>query len=494
MRRAWLPLGLVVVLGVAPWPTAAKEPAKEKRPIARLIARLGSASYEEREEATRALDALGESALPLLRKAMAGDDAEVVRRATELVEAIELRQRTQQLLRPSRVRLTYKDVKVADVVADLARRTGNHLQVSGAAAARKITLDTGEVEYWEALAKLCEAAGLHERPPDATPAPQPINLSGGRVARGRRVMVVNNGNLTNYVRGEGPMVLEDGKGPRLAQCHFGALRVRALPPGDPPKDGKLLSVVLEIKPEGSVSWEALASVHIDKAIDDQGQTLDPAGLFVGKQDLPTTASDETILIVDGEFRWPTNRGQRLMPLQFRKGAKPSKALRELTGTVGAWVRTPVEDLLTLDEPSKSLDKELHGADGAELRITEFATKGQTHQLRIEMTPPPPIDSLGMANGPIRVVVRGRGAMPQTQVSDRNGTNPFALVDARGKVIPLRSGQYSPAQNGAAKRIYTLTYQSDKEQGAPARLVYRGPRNAFVEAPFTLKDVPLVKTK
>ncbi len=57
--------------------------------IDRLIKQLGSEQFAEREAASRELAAYGESALPALRRAAAGSgDAEVRRRARELVRTI----------------------------------------------------------------------------------------------------------------------------------------------------------------------------------------------------------------------------------------------------------------------------------------------------------------------------------------------------------------------------------------------------------------------
>jgi hypothetical protein len=55
----------------------------------RLIRQLGSPSYKERQEATRKLPRRGRLALPLLRKALASSDIEVVRRAQQCIEKIE---------------------------------------------------------------------------------------------------------------------------------------------------------------------------------------------------------------------------------------------------------------------------------------------------------------------------------------------------------------------------------------------------------------------
>jgi hypothetical protein len=56
--------------------------------IARLIRQLGDDEFAKRQEASKALEATGEPALPALRKALKDDDAEIRRRAERLIRAI----------------------------------------------------------------------------------------------------------------------------------------------------------------------------------------------------------------------------------------------------------------------------------------------------------------------------------------------------------------------------------------------------------------------
>src|SRR5262245_47864735 len=147
---------------------AAAPAAEDKAPapnLPRLVADLGSDDFARREQATRAPDALGAPALDELRRAAAGDDAEVRRRARELVERIERRVETARLLQPRRVHLIYKNTPVADAVADFARQTGFAIELAGDRAKlndRKVTLDTGPVPFWEAFDQFCRKAGLVE--------------------------------------------------------------------------------------------------------------------------------------------------------------------------------------------------------------------------------------------------------------------------------------------------------------------------------------------
>src|SRR5262249_25014974 len=126
---------------------------------------LGSASFNEREEATAALNAAGEPALPGLRLAAESEDAEVRRRAGDLERRIELRVETEHLLVPSKVKLSFKDAPLRDAINDLCKQSKCLIVLSdpkGKLKDRKVTVETGETGFWEALDQLCKAAHLIE--------------------------------------------------------------------------------------------------------------------------------------------------------------------------------------------------------------------------------------------------------------------------------------------------------------------------------------------
>src|SRR5262245_15206289 len=56
--------------------------------VARLIRQLGDSEFTKREQASKELDAIGAPALPALRQAASGEDAEVRRRAERLIASI----------------------------------------------------------------------------------------------------------------------------------------------------------------------------------------------------------------------------------------------------------------------------------------------------------------------------------------------------------------------------------------------------------------------
>jgi len=101
MRRFRQSLALFMASGIVLGPYAVRSvadesnisgsaaPAKSEQEIKCLIDRLGSNRFEEREQASQELLRLGKSALYRLKEAMKSPDAEVRRRAQQLVERIE---------------------------------------------------------------------------------------------------------------------------------------------------------------------------------------------------------------------------------------------------------------------------------------------------------------------------------------------------------------------------------------------------------------------
>src|SRR5262245_20378323 len=161
-------LALVFGLGlVCLWvgPVAADADADK---IDKLIDQLGSGSFQEREAATKALDAIGVPALEKLRKATQSDDIEVKRRATDLVQRIAKRAEVSRLLTPKRVHLVYKDRQLKEAVEDFKKKSGYDIALNdpeNKLADRRVTLDTGDVSFWEAFDQFCDKAGLMQISP-----------------------------------------------------------------------------------------------------------------------------------------------------------------------------------------------------------------------------------------------------------------------------------------------------------------------------------------
>ena len=172
MRLRMTMLTLVFSLGLsanirADQPTAVGKTDKtDPAHIQKLIDDLGSASFSERNQASKDLEAIGPTALVQLRKGIKSSDQELVSRVNRLVDRLEEKALTNSFLTPKRVHLKVNDVTVLEAVAELQKLSGQQLDVTGnraGLAARKITLDTGDVTLWEALQQLCDKGGMIEQ-------------------------------------------------------------------------------------------------------------------------------------------------------------------------------------------------------------------------------------------------------------------------------------------------------------------------------------------
>src|SRR5262245_55699521 len=173
MKRFLLPgllTGLALV-ALASVPAKADRIDKAAKPSAdKLVEQLGSDSFNVRKKAYEQLQAMGEAALPALQKATSSKDTEVRKKASELVAKIEKQAATTKALAATQVHLVYKNTPVKDAVADLKKKTGYLIVLhdpDNKLKDKKVTLDTGKVNFWVALEKFCDAAGVVEGDPNA---------------------------------------------------------------------------------------------------------------------------------------------------------------------------------------------------------------------------------------------------------------------------------------------------------------------------------------
>ena len=127
----------------------------------RWIDSLGSRDFRTREKATRAIVAIGPTALPTLQKARSHQEAEVRARVNELITVLE----RAAALAPRRVTLKMDRKPVKDVLNEIARQTGFKIPTTDAAfnEQQARTLQSFEFKdtlFWEALDKVCEKYGL----------------------------------------------------------------------------------------------------------------------------------------------------------------------------------------------------------------------------------------------------------------------------------------------------------------------------------------------
>jgi len=161
---------LVIFVGVAlsslvSGPARSQEPApaEAKLRIARLIEKLGSASYEERTEANDDLAQLGFESRKQLEEATESSDPEIRLRAKDLL----LRLKVRELWSASPVNYEGQKITASQVLTKLSEQTGNHVLVGdqyGTFHDQEVNLNYPQGEFWQVLDDLCQQSGNRVRP------------------------------------------------------------------------------------------------------------------------------------------------------------------------------------------------------------------------------------------------------------------------------------------------------------------------------------------
>lgn len=156
-------LAVVVVLGIFDTSSAgdAAPPADEVR---RVVARLGSASGADREAAERSLGSRGPVILAELLRLAPSCTGEVRLRLDRVIARFEA-ELVERATEPATVSLSVEKMPVRDVLAQIARDSGNPLAVSeevgsGSAGARPVSLSLDRATYWEAISETLSRGGL----------------------------------------------------------------------------------------------------------------------------------------------------------------------------------------------------------------------------------------------------------------------------------------------------------------------------------------------
>jgi hypothetical protein len=452
--------GLALVAAVTFALPAAPAGKANEGDAARLVRQLGSRKYAEREAAARQLEALGEPALPALRRAVSEAELEVRRRAEVLVARIEQRAEATRLLAGKRVRLVYKDRPLAEAVEDLAARTGFavHLDVEAAGLdGRRLTLDTGETTLWDALQQFCRKAGLSESGPFAQEGDElsedAIRLTSERI---------------------------DPPPTHLA----GAVRLLALPSAKKGPQGTR-GFRLEATPEPGLPWQGVVGVRVTRAIDVRGQEVHQSALAPG-------APPPLALPGDRPEVWDALSGQpvpaavdrRSVPVWLVAGKQPATCLREVQGRLV--VRVPVlRPLLTVENVQKAEGKTTDGARGHSLKILKATRTAGSLRLHVQLK--------GHGDGGTTFQVK---RTPKGALVMRSGQGGppirFTLQGAGDPALPQLSRQLYLPNRGAGGLVmeFQLTFALKPGQPLPDRLLCSGPVPTLLEVPFTLRDVPL----
>jgi hypothetical protein len=493
--------------------------------ISQLIALLGSKQFKERETAMQSLDALSLVVTEEIQKARQGSDStfrseaektaddfveglrqasqnhdpEVRRRAEILAQQAQKRLDAVKLLEPTSVRIRCQDMPLSEALAQFARDrwgkpTGITIQLappSGRTSNPHITLDTGQTTFWEAFDQFCRRAGLIEAPLVANNE-QVVRVWNGNAAARVQAVLIANPYQAQSGSNNGRINLIEGKLPVVPTCYAGPVRFRAMPADTSAmvrrKDEILF--VLEVTPQPRVPWQGVVDLHIDKALDDQGQSLPPA--------LGTEGA--VVAGANGGMVWESELSSvfdpRQIPVRLRYADRPSKVLKEFAGSIAAQIEMPTQPLITVDRILASAGKTMRSIGGESLKVVEVKQEDNGSVklgLQIEV---PAQELLGKLNG--RVIIRGNGALgrrgffaPGAIGGEPISIDSFELLDRKGQSFQRGDGSCERILlgNGLSQKI-ELLYHAREGQGEPAKLVYSGRRITVIDVPFVLKDVPL----
>jgi hypothetical protein len=485
--------------------------AADGQDIERLIQQLGSGKFAERDAAQKALDTIGPEALPALRKAAASDDAEISRRAKELIPALELRAETADATKPKRVHLAFKDQFITDAVQELKRLTSLPIALGGDTAAlanKKVTLELKDVSAWEALDRFCAAANLAqdivEETPARQPQPQPQTLR-GQLRGGITLMDLDGTPHKKFI-----IRLRDGKPAAYPTTYVGALRIRAVPAAageKTPAKGEG-EVKLEVLAEPGFSWRGGPKVRVDKAVDEKKQALTP----VAVEDTPPQNVEEIVFQRRGQImvqRAMIVNGNRVIMEELGASGRPSdwlqhvgvklklpdeggSSLKQFKGMLQGRVTLPPQPLVTIDDPvavAKS-DNKLAKGKGIELKFLSGSREDDgTVKLAFELNG----ENAGFGNfgGGVQII-QGAGGQINFNM-DAAADGQVRLLDGDGKPYRISgSNTSSRVNNGVAANEFRYTFTPPNAKSEPKKLEYIGSRHTTVEVPFELKDVAITR--
>ncbi|HTK75005.1 MAG TPA: hypothetical protein VL371_07070 [Gemmataceae bacterium] len=471
---------LCVLLSAAVVGAAADAPPADASDAERLVQRLGSPRFAEREAAFKALDALGAVALPALRNAAKSKDAEVRQRAGELLGKLERAADAAEAFAPTKVHLKAVDVPLADVVRDLTLQSRVRLQLAREPVdlpGRRVSVDTGEVSFWESLEALCRQAKVSIRPGAFEPDP----------AVGRAINLLR-GPVPSLQGTEETLVLQDGILPPCPTAYVGGVRLRLIPDrwGNRNRGpGEELQWMLEVSSEPRVHWQAAPAITFEKT----------AGLTVTCASISQTSGYRGVMFgpspVGADGR-PPPRGITQYHLPVTLKAEPQAArtvIPELHGTLATTVQLGTQLAVTVDDVEKANAKgsDAHGAKVSIGNCQVNADGSAAIQADVERP------STGSGGGSFRTAGAGiplASAAPMLTSLGRDGES-LRLIDAQDRPYSITVRVTAAAQQGGTTTVnYVLDCKPAAPDAKPKKLELHCPRRAPVEAKFVLREVPV----
>lgn len=448
----------------------------------RLVEQLGAARYNEREQATRTLEAAGRDALPALRQGRNSEDPEVRQRVAALIGKIE----ADRMVKPSTVRLDFRNQPLPEVIAAISERSGIALQLvpdnPGVWQSRRITLEAPEaVPFWSVLDQLCKTAQLRH------------NLGAGNTFDSRGPMVqlyagAPTGGAATSDRGPFRSLVTGIHYQR--DRNFGPERARNIAPaivigpgGRPALNGgggeageptEQFYFDLQVLAEPRMVIAQSGPPRLTEAVDDRNQSLLPSA--EGGNPLRGGNSIRS----SGYFGMSgASAVQAQVPMSYP--AQPGKVIKRLRGTVPVSLAARKEDplVIALDQAKGKTFQTEEAAltiHGVEMAPNNQPGTSIEISLRPNAASDPNLDG-GLVNAQM-MAMRTQQA-PQNQIE---------ILDAQGR--PYRQWYPSSSRIDQDEARMTLTLMPSDGLGPPAELRYYSMTRATTEVEFDFRNVPM----
>lgn len=431
-------------LAAPPKPVVADGPADPA--TKKLIDDLGGDDWRAREKAGKALEALGEKALPQMRAALlATDDPETRQRLTVLVRKMD----RARLTEPKRVTFSAKGKTAHQAYQEIAKQTGYRVEFTDGADrnAPKLELEFESTPFWQALDAVANAAG------------HTVNADNGDDV----VRVYSQDQLAPYVAHAGAFrfVATNINSSRNVQLNGVSKR------GGAERVNEYMNLNFMVQSEPKNPMLGTTQVELTEAKDDRGGSLLP----------PKEQNGYRSNYLNGGFRGHNTYAS----VNLVRGDRGATAIKSLKGRMGIVLLSGTVPEVTIADPLKVKKKDF---------------VGRTTQLTIDS-----VDEDANQKGAYVVSLSARttAEVDPNRGIDYGWSNSLwqrlELFDAQGNRY-FTYGPNTSENNGLSIRMTMAFTPQDPRTGKqnkfgpPTKLVLQEWLTVTQEVTFAFKDVPL----
>jgi len=422
----WFCIGVAAAL-------AAEKPAAPAVPIEKLVEQLASRNYREREAASKALEARGETALEPMRKAAnTTKDPEARRRLQVLIANLE---RT-VTLSPKRVTLKAQNQPIGNVVENLARLTGYQIQYQGGNRNQPVNLDFENRPFWEVLDRICLMGGLTVQHNE-----------------GSGFQLYQNDVIWPHVSYQGPFKLTANNFYYTRTVTLGGLPRN---PAQQQTRGESLQFSFNIMSEPKLPLMQAQQAKLIEAVDDRGNSL----MF------PMSGNVEIVYYGHNGYRTHNYSSQ----VQLAPPSKDARFVKVLRGSIPVTLLAEQKPEIVIDEILKVKNKKFTGNE-TEIQIDEV--KDNKTSFSIKMT------------------VRNNAKNANQDYSWTNSVHQrLELLDAKGNKYYSHGYNWENSSPANVSATFMFGTNGNAALGPPARLVYNQWSMMQHQIEFEFRDLPL----